>query len=106
MRQRYSDAQRNEFFEEQKRTGEPLRAVARRLGIHEAVVYKWVKQRKQARGRPAPVSTVSFAQVVRSTPTACLVVQVGQASIRVPPEFDEEHLVRVVQALALEQRRS
>jgi transposase-like protein len=103
MNQRYSEAQRRHLFEEQQRTGEPLRAVARRLGIHEAAAYEWARRKRLDASKPTPVPVVSFAQVVRSTPTS-LVVEVGQAVIRVPRGFDGEHLRQVVQALSEEPR--
>ena len=99
MNRRYSDAQRREVFEEQQRTGESLRAVARRLGVHEAAAYEWAKQNKQNAKKLRPLSGVSFAQVVRATPFSWLVVEVGPVAIRVPRDFDAEHLRRVVQAL-------
>jgi transposase-like protein len=104
MNQRYSEAQRRHLFEEQQRTGEPLRAVARRLGIHEAAAYEWARRKKLDASKPTPLTAVSFAQVVRATPTLWLVVEVGRAVIRVPKGFDAEHLRHVVQALSEEPR--
>ncbi len=104
MNQRYSEAQRRGLFEEQQRTGESLRAVARRLGIHEAAAYEWARQNKRGAGKATPLTRVSFAQVVRATPVSWLVVEVGRVAIRVPREFDAEHLRRVVQALSGEHR--
>ncbi len=102
MSQRYTEAQRRQLFEEQERTGQPLRAVARRLGIHEAAAYQWAHENKARVAKTAPVSGVKFAQVVRATTASGLVVEVGRATIRVPRGFDAEHLREVVQALSEE----
>ena len=99
MNQRYSEAQRRQLFEEQQWTGEPLRAVARRLGIHEATAYAWERRKKLDAIKPTPVTAVRFAKVVRAAPSSWLVVEVGRAVIRVPRGFDAEHLFQVVQAL-------
>lgn len=104
MSQRYTEAQRRNLFEEQQRTGEPLRAVARRLGIHEAAAYQWAHENKERAAKATSVSGVKFAQVVRATAASCLVVEVGRATIRVPRGFDAEHLREVVQALSEEAR--
>ena len=104
MTKRYSEAQRRSVFEEQKRTGQPLRVVAKRLGINEATAYQWARQNKGRAGRPTALTKVSFAQVVRAAPVSWLVVEVGRAAIRVPREFNAEHLSRVVQALSGEPR--
>jgi transposase-like protein len=104
MTKRYSEAQRRSLFEEQKRTGQPLRVVAKRLGNNEATAYQWARQNKRRPGRSTALARVSFAQVVRATPVSWLVVEVGRAAIRVPRDFDAEHLCRVVQALSGEPR--
>jgi transposase-like protein len=102
MSQRYTEAQRRNLFEEQRRSGEPLRAVARRLGIHEAAAYQWARDNKSRVTKPAPVIGVQFAQVVRASTVSGLVVEVGRATIRVPRDFDAEHLRQVVLALSEE----
>jgi len=104
MNQRYSEAQRRHLFEEQQRTGEPLRVVAKRQGIHEAAAYEWARRRKLDARKATTVSAVNFAQVVRAAPTSWLVVEVGRAVIRVPSGFDAEHLRQVVRALSEEAR--
>ena len=104
MNQRYCEAQRRHLFEEQQRTGEPLRAVARRLGIHEAAAYECTRRKKLDASKPTPLTAVSFARVVRATPTSWLVVEVARAVIRVPKGFEAEHLCQVVQPLSEELR--
>lgn len=99
MRKRYSEAQRRALFEEQKRTGQSLGVVAKRLGIGKATAYQWAQQNKGTASKATALSKVSFARVVRATPVSWLLVEVGQAAVRVPRDFDGEHLRRVVRVL-------
>ena len=99
MRKRYSEAQRRALFEEQKRTGQALGVVAKRLGIGKATAYQWAQQNMRTAGKATALSKVSFARVVRAMPVSWLWVEVGQVAVRVPWDFDGEHLRRVVRVL-------
>ena len=82
---------------EVKATGEIPRVVAERQGVCASSAYRWMKEAASA----APVDTPVFLRVVPSqvAPHAGVVVQLGQASIRVESGFDAGLLRAVVSAL-------
>ena len=75
-------------------SGEPVRAVAERLGVTTGTAYLWVKHAREDR---AP----RFARLVPADGArSALRVEVGQATIRVEPGFDAALLREVVSALS------
>ena len=83
-------------------SGETPAAFARRHGLHEVRVQRWVT-RVGRKARSAPVQPVAFApvRVTSAQPAVCGVeVVVGGAVIRVGRGFDGDLLRRVVAALA------
>ena len=97
MRRRHTAEERERLIAEVKATGEIPRVVAERMGVCASSAYRWVKEA----GSAATVETPVFARVVppRAASGAGVVVQLGQASIRVEAGFDAELLRAVVSAL-------
>lgn len=74
---------------------------ARANGVHSQSITAWVRRLTGIEAKPQPLRLV---ELVPSAPTqvrttANLLVRVGDASVEVPADFDEPHLVRVVRAL-------
>ena len=76
-------------------SGEPVKAVAERMGVSVSAAYLWVKAGRTTK-RP------QFARLVPEprAMVASLVLRVGGAAIRVEPGFDAELLRAVVSALS------
>ena len=93
MGKRYKAKDRERLIQE-VRAGEPVRAVAERLGVTTSTGYLWLKQARKAQ-------TPRFARLVPAArERAALRVEVGQATIRVEPGFDAALLREVVSALS------
>ncbi len=97
MRQRRTVEERRRFWAELSRSGDPVRVVARRIGVPAATAYVWKK------AGPMPESPV-FAQLLpaRLATSPVLKVPAGQATILVERDFDPELLRAVVGALGTE----
>jgi len=83
-------------------SGETPAAFARRHGLHEVRVQRWVARVGRKARSAAPVRPVGFApvRVTSAQPAAGgLEVVVGRAVVRVGRGFDDELLRRVVAAL-------
>ena len=93
-------------------SGETQAAFARRHGLQAQRIKYWVdrvKGRTMQKSRTkrggaaavpfAPVQVVSAIEASRKSQTAALEIVVGAAVVRVPREFDGDHLRRVVAAL-------
>ncbi len=95
MRRRYTARQREQLIEAVRTSGEPIQAVAERLGVTASTAYLWVKS---ARATKLP----RFARLVRESrvTSASLVLRVGGVAIRVEAGFDAELLRAVVSALS------
>ena len=98
MRRRYTAEQRQQLVSEVKSGGEGVAAVAKRLGVTPSSAYLWLKE---AGVEPRPPA---FARVVKSSAgvtsaSRFVVVEVGGATVRVEPGFDDELLRSVVAAL-------
>jgi transposase-like protein len=93
MRKQYTAEDRARLIAEVRATGEPVKTVAKRLGISVSSAYLWMKN--------APASAPKFAKLVRLSPAApaAFAVRVGAATIRVEAGFDAELLRSVVAAL-------
>lgn len=94
MRKRHTAEERERLIAEVRATGETPRIVAERLGVCASSAYRWMKE---APVQGAPV----FARVVpsRAAARAAVVVQLGQATIRIETGFDAQLLRNVVAAL-------
>jgi transposase-like protein len=95
MRRRYTVQQREHLIETVGASGEPVKAVAERMGVSASAAYLWIKRARTTKKTP------QFARLVpepRST-VASFVVRVGGATIRVERGFDAEMLRAVVAAL-------
>jgi transposase-like protein len=98
MRKLYSAEQRQQLIREVE-SGEPIRDVAKRLGICFSSAYRWTEEVRGSTGTAAP----AFARVLRvAEPRPELVVEVGRAKVRVKSGFDVELLRGVVAALGEE----
>jgi hypothetical protein len=83
-------------------SGETPAAFARRHGLHEVRVQRWVARVGRTSRSTSPASPVAFAPVrVTAAPrsTAGLEVVIGGAVVRVGHGFDGDLLRRVVAAL-------
>ena len=93
MGKRYKAKDRERLVQEVL-AGEPVRAVAERLGVSMGTAYLWVKRGRQDQ---AP----RFARLVPADRARSGVrVEVGQATIRVEPGFDAALLLEVISALS------
>ena len=94
MQRRYTAKQREQLIEAVRRSGEPVKAVATRMGVSVSTGYLWMK------GAPVPGGP-QFARLVPEPRVrrTSLVVEVGSVAIRVDPGFDAELLRAVVSAL-------
>jgi hypothetical protein len=84
-------------------SGETPAAFARRHGLHEVRVQRWVVRVGRKARSATPVQPVAFApvRVTSAQPTVSgLEVAVGGAVVRVGRGFDDDLLRRVVAALA------
>jgi transposase-like protein len=84
--------QRDLLIETVRRSGEPVRIVATRLGVKDSTAYYWMK-------RARATSVPEFARVVPRSAAASLVVEVGGAVIRLQSGFDAELLLQVMSVL-------
>lgn len=93
MSKRYKARERERLVETVRTSGEPVKLVAKRLGVQESTAYYWMKQA----GRTEP----KFARVVPTTQTsaASLSIDVGGVVIRLDAGFDAGLLREVVAAL-------
>ena len=94
MRKRHTVEERERLIAEVRATGETPRIVAERFGVCASSAYRWMKD---AGVLGAPV----FARVVPSGAASrpAVVVQLGQATIRIETGFDAQLLRNVVAAL-------
>jgi transposase-like protein len=103
MRRRYTEAERERFFEE-VRAGVTVAKAASRQGVSHSTAYLWLKQSgdRSAREKKLVGKEVVFARAVRmerTESTGEVRVQVGSASVHVERGFDAELLRTVVLAL-------
>ncbi len=109
---RWSDSEGRALVEAFLHSGDSLASFARRHGLQTQRLKYWVDRvtgsgAKAQRSVKAKKTPVSFAEVrVVSTPGARskepppLEVVIGAAQVRVPREFDAEHLARVLAVLS------
>ena len=93
MRGQRDIEQRRRFWAELERSDDPIRVVAKRVGIPESTAYAWKKA--------GPIDEPTFARLVPTQPetAAALKLQAGGATIVVEQGFDAELLRAVVGAL-------
>lgn len=109
---RWSEAVGRAMVESFRRSGDSQGAFARRHGMNAQRVKYWVdrvegrrahvaarRARQSAQVSFAPVRVVDAANTARALAAPPIEVVVGAAVVRVPSEFDEAHLRRVVAAL-------
>lgn len=94
MHRRYTARQREQLIEGVRTSGEPVKAVAERMGVSVSTAYLWVK----AGQRP---KSPQFARVVREslTQNPAMSIDVGGVVIRLDVGFDAVLLREVVAAL-------
>ena len=74
---------------------------ARANGVHSQSLGAWLRRLLPKDVGPEPMQLVELVPraPVQTQTNANLLVRVGDASIEVPADFDEPHLVRLVRAL-------
>jgi len=90
-RRRWTEDERRDLLAAQRRSGVSLKAFAERTGVPYTTLLSW-RDRREVGGRPRLLPV----EVARDR---VLEVRVGEATVRVEPGFDAEHLARVVRAL-------
>ena len=94
MGKRYKARERERLVEVVRTSGEPVKVVAKRLGVRESTAYYWVKRARRA-------EPPKFARVVSTgrEPGPTLSIDVGGVVIRVEAGFDGALLRDIVTAL-------
>lgn len=94
MSKRYKARERDLLVKAVRTSGEPVKVVAKRLGVRESTAYYWMKQARRA-------EPPKFARVVPTAQTseASLSIGVGGVVIRLNAGFDAALLREVVVAL-------
>jgi transposase-like protein len=95
MQRRYTAKQREQLIDAVRKSGEPVKIVATRMGVSVSTGYLWMK------GAPVP-GRPQFARLIPEPRAArtSLVVELGSVAIRVDSGFDAELLRAVVSALS------
>jgi transposase-like protein len=88
---RWGEEKRRGLLAAFQRSGGSLKAFAARAGVPYSTMVYW--RRRGDVGGPPRLVPVEVAR------DAVLEVHVGGATVRVAPDFDAEHLARVVRAL-------
>lgn len=94
MGKRYKAREREQLVEAVRTSGEPVKVVAKRLGVRESTAYYWVKRARRA-------EPPKFARVVPSErgPSPSLRMDVGGVVIHLHSGFDAALLREAVAAL-------
>src|SRR3954451_3459580 len=94
MGKRYKVKERDRLIDAVRASGEPVKVVAKRLGVKESTAYYWMKRA----GKAAPPE---FARVIPTalTSTPSMSIDVGGVVIRLDAGFDATLLREVVAAL-------
>jgi hypothetical protein len=94
MHRRYTTRQREQLIEAVRSSGEPVKAVAERMGVSLSAAYLWMRAGKRPKSPP-------FARVVREplTQKSSMIIDVGGVVIRVDAGFDAVLLREVIEAL-------
>jgi transposase len=94
MGKRYKAQDRDRLIEAVRGSGEPVKVVAKRLGVRESTAYYWMKRTRTA-------ESLKFARVIPTARTskASLSIDVEGAIIRLDAGFDAALLREVVAAL-------
>src|SRR5690349_19979433 len=94
MGKRYKVREREQLVAAVRTSGEPVKVVAKRLGVRESTAYYWVKRAR----RSEPPKFASVVPMGRER-AASLSIDVGGVVIRVDAGFDASLLRDVVAAL-------
>jgi len=94
MGKRYRLKERARLVETVRASGEPIKVVAKRLGVKESTAYYWMK-------RASKTKTPKFARVIPTAlpSKASVTIDVGGVSIHLDAGFDAALLREVVAAL-------
>ena len=94
MVKRYGPRARQRLIAAVRKSGEPIKVVAKRHGVAVSTAYLWMNRARREQG-------TAFARVVPSTTPrlARLVIEVGGVAIRIDEGFDAKLLRDVVSAL-------
>jgi hypothetical protein len=94
MGKRYKAREREQLVAAVRTSGDPVKVVAKRLGVRESTAYYWMKRARRAEP-PKFARVIPIGQV----PAASLSIDVGGVVIRVDAGFDGALLRDVVAAL-------
>jgi len=94
MGKRYKASERERLVEAVRGSGEPVKVIAKRLGVRESTAYYWMKRARRAE----PPKFVRVIPIGRE-PAASLSIDVGGVVIHVDGGFDGALLREVVAAL-------
>jgi transposase-like protein len=94
MSKRYKTREREQLVEAVRTSGEPVKVIARRMGVKESTAYFWMKRARAAR-------SPEFARVIPTAmqARASMSIEVGGVVIRLDDGFDATLLREVVSAL-------
>jgi transposase-like protein len=94
MGKRHKVKERERLIELVRTSGEPVKAIAERMGVKASTAYFWLKRARQA-------TPLEFARVVPTERTArtAMSIEVGGAIIHLESGFDAELLREIVSAL-------
>lgn len=94
MGRRYKVKERERLVEAVRASGEPIKVVAKRLGVKESTAYYWMKRARKTK-------TPKFARVIPTAlpSKASVSLVVGGATIHLDTGFDAALLREVVAAL-------
>jgi hypothetical protein len=94
MGKRYKEKERDRLIETVRASGQPVKLVAKRLGVKESTAYYWMKRARRA-------EPPKFARVIPAAlmSTGSMSIDVGGVVIRLDAGFDAALLREVVAAL-------
>ena len=94
MSKRYRTKEREQLIETVRTSGEPVKAIAERMGVKKSTAYFWMKRARAAR-------PPEFARVIPTAERAkaSMSIEVGAVVIRLDSGFDAALLREVVSAL-------
>ena len=94
MGKRYKSRERERLIEAARASGEPVKVIAKRLGVKESTAYYWMRRARSA-------ESTMFARVVPTprTSTPSVSIEVEGVVVRLDAGFDAALLREVVAAL-------
>jgi transposase-like protein len=94
MSKRDKTKEREQLIETVRTSGEPVKVVAKRMGVKESTAYFWMKRARAAR---APEFARAIPTAERAN--ASMSIEVGGVIVRLGSGFDPDLLREIVSAL-------